>query len=154
MVEVDDRGVVRAAGAVVWRRGAEGVIEVLLVHRPKYDDWAFPKGKCNPDEDDPSCAMREVEEEAGLRGELGDELPSTEYVDPKGRPKRVRYWAMTIHSGRFEPNDEIDEIQWVPATDVAVALSYPRDAAVVQALIDRLAQAPPSPATSPPVEPA
>ena len=86
--------VVRAAGGVVWRRATDGEAEILLVHRPKYDDWTFPKGKCDAGEDDETCARREVEEETGLLCELGAELPSTEYIDPKGRPKVVRYWAM------------------------------------------------------------
>jgi 8-oxo-dGTP pyrophosphatase MutT (NUDIX family) len=81
---------VRAAGGVVWRRGADGAVEVLVVHRPKYDDWSFPKGKLDPGETEEECALREVDEETGLRCELGEELPTTMYVDRKGRPKRVR----------------------------------------------------------------
>ena len=86
-------GVIRAAGGVPVRQ-AGGDLEVLLVHRPRYDDWTFPKGKAEPGESDVECALREVEEETGLRCELGRELPSTSYVDGKGRPKRVRYWLM------------------------------------------------------------
>jgi 8-oxo-dGTP diphosphatase len=111
---------------------------VLLVHRPKYDDWSFPKGKCGAAEADETCARREVEEETGFLCRLGDELPSTEYIDPKRRPKRVRYWAMTIDSGRFEPSDEVDEIRWCPTGEAASALSYSRDRDVLRALIDDL----------------
>jgi len=81
--------VVRAAGGVVIRDGA-----VVLVHRPKYDDWTFPKGKAEEGESDEDCALREVHEETGLRCALAEELGATEYVDGSGRPKRVRWWRM------------------------------------------------------------
>jgi 8-oxo-dGTP pyrophosphatase MutT (NUDIX family) len=89
---------VRAAGGVVWRRMPEGV-EVVLVHRPKYDDWALPKGKLEPGETDEEAALREVREETGLSCRLGTELPSTTYTDAQGRPKLVRYWSMTAIPG-------------------------------------------------------
>jgi 8-oxo-dGTP diphosphatase len=121
----------------VWRR-QDGRVEILLVHRPKYDDWSFPKGKCDGHEDDATCALREVEEETGFRCRLGVELPSTEYIDPKGRPKKARYWAMTVESGRFTPNHEIDEVQWVPVAEAITRLSYARDREVLQALADHV----------------
>ena len=67
-------------------RGEGPAAEVLVVHRPAYDDWTFPKGKVERGETDEDCAVREVEEETGLRCTLGRELPSTEYKDAKGRP--------------------------------------------------------------------
>src|SRR3989442_274166 len=91
--------VVRAAGGVVLRDG-----RVLLVHRPRYGDWTFPKGKALPGESDEDCALREVEEETGLRCELGEELPATAYVDGMGRPKRVRWWRMRPVGGAFMPH--------------------------------------------------
>ena len=96
--EAGEDGVVRAAGGLVMRDG-----RLLLVHRPKYDDWTFPKGKAEPGESDEACAVREVEEETGLRCELGAELPPTHYTDSRGRPKRVRWWRMEPVAGEFTP---------------------------------------------------
>ena len=92
--------VVRAAGGVPVRASADGGLEVLVVHRDQYDDWTFPKGKCDPEEPDEACAVREVAEETGLRCRLADELPSTSYVDARGRPKRVRYWRLARRGRR------------------------------------------------------
>ena len=125
---------VRAAGGVVWRRRADGDVEVLLIHRPKYDDWTLPKGKANPGESDEECALREVEEETGLRCRLGRELPSTTYRDRFDRPKAVRYWEMEPLEGEFVPNDEVDEVEWVARDLVAGRLTYERDRAVAAAL--------------------
>lgn len=104
------------------------------MHRPKYGDWTFPKGKALPDESDEACALREVEEETGLRCALGAELADTSYVDGQGRPKRVRYWAMRPLAGAFAPHDEVDEIRWLPPPTAAVALSYARDREVLASL--------------------
>lgn len=124
--------VVRAGGGVVWRPGPDGV-EVLLVHRPKYDDWTIPKGKADPGESDEDCARREVEEETGLRCELGDHLDDVAYQDRAGRPKVARYWAMRPLSGRFVPGPEVDEVRWVALDDARAQLSYRRDARVLDA---------------------
>ncbi len=125
--------VVRAAGGVPCRVGAAGH-EVLVIHRRQYDDWTLPKGKCEPGERDEDCALREVEEETGLVCTLLHELPATEYVDPRGRPKRVRYWAMRIVRGEARPAPpEVDEVRWVPADDAARLLTHEHDAAVVRA---------------------
>ncbi len=93
-------GAVRAAGGVVLRDGAAGETEVLLVHRPRYDDWSFPKGKCDPGESYEDCARREVEEETGITAALGEPLPDVHYRDQKDRPKLVRYWVMRPASCR------------------------------------------------------
>jgi 8-oxo-(d)GTP phosphatase len=124
---------VRAAGGVVRRVGPNG-IEVLLVHRPRYDDWTLPKGKAQPGETDEETAVREVAEETGITARLGVELPSTQYRDSRGRPKVVRYWTMQPESGSFEPHDEVDEIKWVPIAGGASELSYARDREVLEAL--------------------
>jgi 8-oxo-dGTP diphosphatase len=115
-------------------RHRDSEIEVLLVHRPRYDDWTLPKGKLLPGESDEEAALREVEEETGLRCELGSELATTEYVDSRGRPKIVRYWAMHPVSGLFRPHDEVDEVRWLPLDRARALLSYERDHAVLAAV--------------------
>lgn len=125
---------IRAAGGVVWRT-RNRTVEVLVVHRPHYDDWSLPKGKADPDETDEDCARREVEEETGLQCALGPELASTSYTDRKGRPKHVRYWAMTPLEGHFEPHEEIDEVRWLPLDQARELLSYPRDEQVLNSLL-------------------
>ncbi len=126
--------IVHAAGGVLWRRSPEGELEVLLVHRPKYDDWSFPKGKLASGEDHLAAALREVTEETGMECVAGAELASSEYEDSQGRPKLVRYWAMEPVGGEFRPNREVDEARWVHATDAPRLLSYDRDKAVLASL--------------------
>ena len=127
-----EEAVIRAAGGVVVQ-DRDGAREILLVHRPAYDDWSFPKGKAMPDESDEQCAIREVEEETGLVCELLDELPSTSYRDAKGRPKRVRYWLMHPVGGRLVFEHEVDEARWLRAAEAREALTYARDRTVVDA---------------------
>jgi 8-oxo-dGTP pyrophosphatase MutT (NUDIX family) len=128
---------IRAAGGVVCREGRDGV-EVVLVHRPRYDDWTFPKGKADPGESDEDCALREVEEETGLRCELAEELPSTAYRDSKDREKVVRYWRMRAVGGRLHPDHEVDAAEWFPAGDAALRLSYGRDRELLGTLLERV----------------
>jgi 8-oxo-dGTP diphosphatase len=128
-------GVVYASGVVPWRRNAGGEIEILLIHRPRYDDWSVPKGKRDDGESDEQCAIREMQEETGVLGELGKALPTAMYTDHRGRPKEVAYWLMEIANGEpitFEANDEVDELAWYGFTDAQAKLSYPLD----QALLD------------------
>ena len=127
---------VRAAGGVVYR--GDGEIEVVLVHRPRYDDWSLPKGKAEPGESDEDCARRETAEETGLHCELGPELASTEYRDGHGRPKRVRYWAMQPLDGHVEPHREVDEVRWLSLEDAERMLTWKRDLAVLRSLEDAL----------------
>jgi 8-oxo-dGTP diphosphatase len=126
---------VRAAGGVVWRTAAGGR-ELLVVHRPKYDDWTFPKGKADPGEDDLDCARREVTEETGFTCRTGAEVASTSYVDHQGRPKRVRYWSMQVAGGAFAPNREVDEVRWLAPAPAAALLTYDRDRALVDAVAE------------------
>jgi 8-oxo-dGTP diphosphatase len=128
--------VLRAAGGVVARRRGDGRTEVLLVHRPKYDDWTFPKGKALPRESDEECALREVEEETSLQCALGPELPTVAYLDRGGRQKVVRYWTMSARNDLAEPRDEVDEVRWLPPEQASSFLSYDRDRVVLAAFVD------------------
>ena len=118
--------VVRAAGGVVTRADGDG-LEVLVVHRPRYEDWSFPKGKAEPGESDEDCARREVEEETGLVCELDGELSSTSYTDGAGRPKRVRYWRMHPVGGSLRFVHEVDEARWLSPERASELLTYERD---------------------------
>jgi 8-oxo-dGTP pyrophosphatase MutT (NUDIX family) len=130
------RDLVRAAGGLVTRPGRGGV-EVLVVHRPRYDDWSLPKGKAEPGESDEATACREVEEETGYSCALGEELPTNRYVDRRGRDKQVRYWRMTVErEGPWAPNDEVDERRWLPPQEAADLLSYDADRGLVSTLTD------------------
>ncbi len=108
------------------------------MHRPRYDDWSLPKGKLEPGETDSEAAIREVFEETGLECILGSEMGSIEYVDHQGLHKVVRYWAMTVGSGEFHSNDEVDEARWLPVPEAAADLTYDRDRALVRSLEETL----------------
>lgn len=123
---------------MVWRQTGRGRIKVVLVHRPRYDDWSLPKGKLKRRETPLEAALREVREETGLRCEVGPELPVALYEDRKDRPKCVRYWAMRPTGGRFRPSDEVDRVRWVRLDKVADTLSYPHDRVVVAGFADLL----------------
>ena len=120
---------------MITRAGAEGEPELLVVHRPKYDDWTLPKGKAEPGEPDEECALREVEEETGLVCELGPEVAVSEYEDAAGRPKRVRYFQMTPQEGaEAAPQNEIDDVRWLKRQRALETLSYERDRGIVESL--------------------
>jgi 8-oxo-dGTP diphosphatase len=119
---------IQAAGGVVMRDG-----EVLVVHRPRYDDWSLPKGKLDAGETFEEAALREVWEETGVHARLVRELPSVEYT-VRDRPKLVRYWLMSVDSDPgFSPNDEVDSVRWVSPDDAVELLTYDRDKRVVAA---------------------
>lgn len=126
---------VRAAGGVVVRE-RDGGLEVAVVHRPNHDDWSLPKGKLDGDETFEQAAVREVEEETGLRCRLGRYLGSTSYRDARERPKEVRYWEMSPSGGGdFEPSGEVDELRWVPAEEAERLLTYDFDRELVGRLL-------------------
>jgi 8-oxo-dGTP diphosphatase len=118
---------VRAAGGVIVRDGS-----VLLVHRPKYDDWSLPKGKLEGDETWEQAALREVEEETGLRCVIGEEVGRTHYVVLQG-PKEVRYFRMTC-DGEPRAQNEVDAVRWVALDEARALLTHAHD----QALLKRL----------------
>ena len=120
----------------MWRRDGAGDVEVILVHRPRYDDWSLPKGKVDPGESDEQAALREVQEEASVEAHIGPELPTTTYLDRSGKQKRVRYWAMTVAGGHPVGANEVDEAMWVPLREARTRLTYPRDMVVLDALVD------------------
>jgi 8-oxo-dGTP diphosphatase len=132
-VDVSSHGTVRAAGGIVLRRGPKGSWEVLIVHRPRYDDWSLPKGKADAGERDEETALREVEEETGLRCTLGAPAGRTRYRDSKGRDKVVHYWLMEPKSAAaaaddaFVANDEVDAVAWCSVAEATARLSYPHD---------------------------
>jgi 8-oxo-dGTP diphosphatase len=120
---------IRAAGGVIVRDG-----RVAVVHRPKYDDWSLPKGKLDEGETWEQAALREVEEETGLRCTLGRELEPVRYTH-KGCPKLVRYWLMDCNGDDgFTPDDEVDELRWVPLDEVRELLTYDRDRELIEQL--------------------
>jgi 8-oxo-dGTP diphosphatase len=153
----DEPDLIRAAGAVLWRRaGLDGAgdedigpieepgredgagVEVALVHRPKYDDWTFPKGKLEKGEHVLRAVVREVEEETGLTPRLGRRLRPVFYLKD-GRPKRVDYWVATVAPDgprrRFVPNDEVDRVEWSTIEVAKSRLSYQRDLDVLNEMM-------------------
>lgn len=122
--------IVRAAGGVVWRAAEhrDSSHRLLVVHRPRHDDWSLPKGKREPGESDEQCAVREIYEEAGVIASLGAELLPTRYVDHRGRDKVVRWWTMTAVVERpFVPAAEVDERRWVTLEELARLATYRAD---------------------------
>jgi 8-oxo-dGTP diphosphatase len=128
-------GIVRAAGGVVVRnrraRG-DGEPEIAVVYRARYDDWSLPKGKLNLGESEEAAALREVEEETGLRCRTVRFLRTVSYADRRGRLKTVAYWLMEPLEGELRAEHEIDDVRWARATDVASILTYPRDVELVE----------------------
>ncbi|MEM7274522.1 MAG: NUDIX hydrolase [Actinomycetota bacterium] len=129
---------IRAAGCLVYRARAvdEDTVEgweVLVIHRPRHDDWDLPKGKLEAGEDELTAAVRETEEETGYTGEIGPELPTAHY-QVGDRPKSVHWWLLHQTGGSFVANEEVDRVEWLTPAEAAERLSYP-DAV---ALLDHL----------------
>ncbi|HXR45070.1 MAG TPA: NUDIX domain-containing protein [Pseudolysinimonas sp.] len=127
---------VLAAGAVCWRVGADGGVEILLVHRTQHRDTSLPKGKVDPGETLPETAVREIAEETGLLVGLGTPLGVVEYDLPGGRPKVVYYWAaevdeQAVANSTFASNDEIERITWMTPARARAELTYPHDIDIV-----------------------
>lgn len=115
------------------------------MHRPRYDDWSLPKGKAHRGESDIDTAVREVEEETGLRCRPGSELATVRYRTDRGEDKTVRWWAMTVDEDRgFEPDDEVDEIRWVDLAEFEALGSFDSDREVVHSFVTQEGADPPS----------
>jgi 8-oxo-(d)GTP phosphatase len=122
-----------AAGAVVWHRSPSGHVEVALVHRPRYNDWSFPKGKPHAGEALPLTAVREVGEETGHTVALGPRLGSTRYLVRWGQ-KVAHYWAARPTGGSFRPSEEVDELRWLPLAKAADLLTHRHDRTLLAGL--------------------
>ncbi|WP_214415847.1 NUDIX hydrolase [Sphaerisporangium fuscum] len=132
--QIQPTDLIRAGGAVVWR-GDLRAPEVAVVHRPKYDDWSFPKGKLKPGEHVVAGAVREVAEETGLSVALGRHLPPVHYLKG-GRLKRVDYWAArVVEQVAEDPSDEVDALEWLSLEEARTRLTYEWDAGLLRALM-------------------
>lgn len=123
-------GVIQAAGGVLVDL-SKGKPRYLLVHRPRYDDWTFPKGKLDRGERFRDAALREVKEETGLVCRILGRLSPVAYVTPAGNPKQVKYWLMEAESGRFSRNDEVDAVTWLRRSQAMALLTHIHDQAVL-----------------------
>jgi 8-oxo-(d)GTP phosphatase len=124
--------IVLAAGGVLWRPGhRESAAEVAVIHRPRYDDWSLPKGKVDPGETEPVTAVREVLEETGHHVQLGRRVATVSYpIEP--RTKKVQYWSARSIGGSFAPNNEVDDLVWLPAAAAIKKVSYPYDRKILR----------------------
>jgi len=126
--------VIQAAGGLVWRQSARGP-EVVLVHRPRYDDWSFPKGKMEAGESWTETALREVEEETGLDVELDDFAGSFSYL-VRQRVKVVLFWNMQTRPGSsFTANEEVDQLKWLLVDQALELLNYVPEQDLLRAVV-------------------
>lgn len=124
--------IIKAAGAVLWRRNAANEIEIALVHRPRYDDWSLPKGKLEIGESHIACAYREVLEETGVTAIFGPEIGQAIYLVPEGQ-KVVRYWSAQASETPYGHPDpaEIDQVEWDVPTVAKKKLTLKDDRKIV-----------------------
>jgi 8-oxo-dGTP pyrophosphatase MutT (NUDIX family) len=118
---------IRAAGGIVIRPVANARFDVACIYREARGDWTFPKGKLDGDETFEQAALREVREETGMHCEVIRFAGTTNYTHRKGRPKIVAYYLMSVAAGEFTPNDEVDELEWLPLERVREHLTWDRD---------------------------
>jgi 8-oxo-dGTP pyrophosphatase MutT (NUDIX family)/phosphohistidine phosphatase SixA len=124
---------IRAAGALLWRDNSDLLIEVALIHRPRYDDWSLPKGKLEMGETALQCAYREVHEETGIRATFTRHLGAVEYEE-SGQEKRVKYWAAhcALNNSEFVPNEEVDQMKWLPASQALEQATHDSDKSIIE----------------------
>lgn len=129
---------IKAAGAVLWREETPFELEILLVHRPQYDDWSFPKGKVEDNETAIAASYREVKEETGYSAIFGQYLGSSSYKFGEGK-KKVKYWMAQAlpHADAFMPNSEVDKIEWVSIKEARHFLTYDEDREILDEFINR-----------------
>jgi 8-oxo-dGTP pyrophosphatase MutT (NUDIX family)/phosphohistidine phosphatase SixA len=133
-----------AAGVLCWRE-QKGKMEVLLVHRTRYKDWSFPKGKQDPGEYLPETAVREMREETGVTLRLGRKLSVITYKLPDGQKKQVHYWASKLgdkswRKSKFKPNEEVEKLEWFSTEKALLSLSYSHDRKLLEAAISLYSQ--------------
>lgn len=134
MSRSDRTSIIRAAGGLIVRGDTTAAAELVVVHRPEYDDWSIPKGKHDPGESSPECAIREVWEETGYQGRIVGSAGTTRYR-VRGKPKEVDYFLMRPYrSAEFRPNDEVDEVRWVTLREASRILTYDFDRELVSDL--------------------
>lgn len=129
-----------AAGAVCWREVGKDLM-VAIIHRGRYKDWSFPKGKVDPGETLAEAAVREIKEETGLKVKLGVPLSTVSYPIDKGKTKVVHYWAAKVSdkavaNSKFKPDEEVSEVVWVKADQAFAKLSYKHDRELLQEVLD------------------
>ncbi len=130
--------VIQAAGGLLWR-GDEGRVQIALIHRPRYNDWSFPKGSLAKGEDWSQAALREVYEETGCQARLGEFAGSNSYTI-SGQPKVVLYWHMRVRKDHgFTPNQEVDGLAWLSPQQALEKLDYPGERALLHAWLDHQA---------------
>jgi phosphohistidine phosphatase SixA/8-oxo-dGTP pyrophosphatase MutT (NUDIX family) len=129
---------IKAAGAVLWREETPFELEVLLVHRPQYDDWSFPKGKIDGEESAIAASFREVKEETGYSAIFGQYLGSSSYKMGEGK-KKVKYWIAQAlpQTNPFMPNEEVDKIEWLSIKEARHFLTYDEDREILDEFINR-----------------
>lgn len=123
---------------MVHRTNADGLPEILLIHRDRYDDWSLPKGKLEREEDFLDCAMREAREETGFRVNSPRPIGTTGYVTPSGNPKIVRWWLLEAGEGKFKPNSEVDDVEWLRPAEAADRATYEGEVQVIERAAEML----------------
>ncbi|MEI7723120.1 MAG: NUDIX hydrolase [Actinomycetota bacterium] len=136
MAKYDSTELLQAAGAVLWRKTNKDLLEIAIVHRPRYDDWSLPKGKVEEGESHISAGYREIQEETGYESTFGPEIGSVVY-QLEGAPKEVRYWsaAATEMVGHPDP-EEIDQVEWVTPKQAKEKLTNKDDRAIVDYFLE------------------